>query len=60
MKFDRRRADSGGGFDRSALLAYLMREKELGSTVDLEVLRDGRSQALSFKIPKKQPEVLGH
>ena len=48
------------GFDRSELLAYLMREKRLGSTVELQVLRDGRRQAVSFRIPKEQPEVLGH
>jgi len=52
--------DGRSGFDRSGLLAYLMREKRLGSTVKLTVLRDGRRQSVSFQVPSEQPEVLGH
>jgi len=52
--------DGKSGFDRSELLAYLMREKKLGSKVKLEVLRGGKTVDLSFKLPKKQPEVLGY
>jgi len=48
------------GMDRSALLAYLMRDKKLGSKVRMEVLRRGKSKQVSFKIPKEQPEVQGY
>ena len=44
----------------STYLAYLMREKKLGSTVALEVLRGGKSIKTSFRIPRKQPEVQGY
>jgi hypothetical protein len=52
--------DGTRGMDRSALLAYLMRDKKLGSKVKLEVLREGESVKVEFEIPKKQPEVQGH
>ena len=52
--------DGRAGLDRSELLAYLMRDKPLGSRVDLEVLRDGRRRSVAFAIPAEQPEVLGH
>ena len=48
------------GLDRSALLAYLMREKQLGSKVRMTVLRRGKKTDVSFKIPKQQPEVQGY
>lgn len=52
--------DGTEGMDRSTFLAYLMREKRLGSSVRLKVLRGGKAMDVSFKIPKKQPEVQGH
>ena len=52
--------DGKAGFDRSGLLAYLMREKKLGSKVRFKVRRDGKIKDITFKIPKQQPEVLGH
>lgn len=52
--------DGRAGMDRSALLAYLMREKPLGSTVRMTVLRGGGRTKVSFKIPKEQPEVQGY
>ncbi len=52
--------DGRKGLDRSELLAYLMREKRLDSTVELGVLRGGRRKAVSFRIPREQPEVMGH
>ena len=51
--------DGRTDMDRSALLAYLMRDKKLGSTVNLVVLRNGKRMPITFKIPKKQPEVQG-
>ena len=52
--------DGRKGMDRSTLLAYLMRDKKLGSTVKLVVLRNGQREAISFRIPKKRPEVQGY
>ena len=52
--------DGREGLDRSELLAYLMRDKKLGSTVELVVLRDGERRKLSFRIPKTRPEVQGY
>lgn len=52
--------DGKSGLDRSELLAYLMREKALGSTVEMTLLRGGQRRTVSFKIPRTQPEVLGH
>lgn len=52
--------DGKTGFSRSDLLAYLMREKKLGSKVRLEVLRKGQRVKVEFNIPKKQPEVQGY
>ena len=52
--------DGRGGWTRSTYLAYLMREKRLGSTVKLVVERGGARIDVSFRIPKVQPEVLGH
>ena len=49
--------DGRTDMDRSALLAYLMRDKKLGSTVKLVVMRQGKRETISFRIPKKQPEV---
>lgn len=54
------KVDGRTGMDRSAFLAYLMREKKLGSTVKIELLRRGKKKKASFKIPKKQPEVQGY
>ena len=54
------RVDGKTGWTRSTYLAYLMREKKLGSTVRLEVLQVGERKKVSFKIPAEQPEVLGH
>ncbi len=53
-------ADGRKGWTRSTFLAYLMRDKALGSTVRLEVIRAGKTIDLSFTIPEKQPEVQGH
>ena len=52
--------DGKTGFDRSAFLAYLMRDKKLGSEVRLEVVRDGERVRVTFDIPATQPEVQGH
>jgi S1-C subfamily serine protease len=52
--------DGKSGMDRSGLLAYLMRDKRLGSKVKLVVLRGGRRVDVEFRIPKKQPEVQGY
>ncbi len=52
--------DGRTDMDRSALLAYLMRDKKLGSTVKLVVMRNGKRESISFRIPKKQPEVEGY
>ena len=45
---------------RSLYIAYLMRDKKLGSIVNLRVLRNGRPTEVRFEIPKTQPEVQGH
>ncbi len=52
--------DGKTGLARSDFLAYLMRDKELGSTVRLEVLRKGERVEVTFRLPSKQPEVQGH
>jgi serine protease Do len=52
--------DGKGGWTRSTLMAYLMREKRNGSTVKLEVIRRGDIVKLDFKLPKDQPEVQGY
>ncbi len=52
--------DGKTGWTRSAYLAYLMREKKLGSAVKLKVQRDGKTIRVVFRIPAKRPEVLGH
>ena len=52
--------DGKRGWTRSTYLAYLMREKKLGSRVDLKVLRGGEPLSLTFKVPAKRPEVQGH
>lgn len=52
--------DGETGLSRSDLIAYLMRDKKLGSKVKLEVRRGGEVERVEFKLPKKQPEVLGH
>ena len=52
--------DGMQGMDRSVFLAYLMRDKRLGSTVKLQVLRKGKTTKVSFRIPKQQPEVQGY
>jgi len=54
------KVDGKTGWTRSTYLAYLMREKRLGSKVQLEVLRGGKTKKISFKIPEKQPEVQGY
>ena len=53
-------ADGRAGWTRSTFLAYLMRDKELGSEVKVKVLRGGETVELEFTIPNTQPEVLGH
>jgi len=52
--------DGKRGMDRSTLLAYLMRDKRLGSKVKLNVVRGGKRIKIEFRIPKKQPEVQGY
>jgi serine protease Do len=52
--------DGKQGMDRSELLAYLMRDKKLGSKLKLDVLRKGKREKVSFRIPKEQPEVMGY
>lgn len=52
--------DGKRGWTRSKYIAYLMREKKLGSVVRLRVLRGGEEIAARFQVPDKQPEVLGH
>ncbi len=52
--------DGRGDFDRSGLIAYLMRDKKLGSRVKINVLRDGKKEKVQFDLPKKQPEVMGY
>lgn len=54
------KVDGKSGMDRSALLAYIMQEKRPGTMVKLDILRKGRRQIVTFRLPKKQPEVLGH
>ena len=48
------------GWTRSTYLAYLMREKKPGSVVKLKVQRNGRPIRVTFRVPAKRPEVLGH
>jgi len=52
--------DGKRGWTRSKYIAYLMREKKLGSVVRLKVSRGGEETAVQFQVPAKQPEVLGH
>jgi S1-C subfamily serine protease len=52
--------DGKAGMDRSGYLAYLMRDVRLGAKVKLKVLRGGEEKAISFRVPKKQPEVQGY
>ncbi len=52
--------DGTVGMDRSALLAYLMRDVRLGAKVKLKVLRKGETVDVDFRVPKKQPEVQGY
>lgn len=52
--------DGRGGWTRSTYLAYLMREKKLGSVVRLRVVRHGKTVDVRFSVPSRQPEVLGH
>jgi serine protease Do len=52
--------DGKKSWTRSTLIAYLMRDKKLGSTVRLKVLRRGETIDVQFQIPSKQPEVQGH
>ncbi len=52
--------DGKRGWTRSKYIAYLMREKKLGSTVRLKVSRGGKETAVRFQVPARQPEVLGH
>ncbi len=54
------RVDGKRGMDRSAYLAYVMREKKLGSKVKLELLRRGQRVKVTYRVPKKQPEVQGY
>ncbi len=52
--------DGKTGWTRSTYLAYLMREKKLGSSVKLKVRRNGKMKRVVFRVPAKRPEVLGH
>jgi serine protease Do len=52
--------DGKRGWSRSRYIAYLMREKKPGSIVRLKVIRDGGEAPVRFRLPAKQPEVLGH
>jgi len=52
--------DGKRDWTRSKYIAYLMREKKLGSVVQLKVLRGGKEVAVRFQVPSEQPEVLGH
>ncbi len=54
------KVDGKIGLTRSDLLAYLMRDKELGAKVHLQVLRNGKRTEITFGIPARQPEVQGH
>ncbi len=52
--------DGKTGRTRSLYLASLMREKKPGSVVKLKVKRKGRTTRVTFRVPAKRPEVLGH
>jgi len=54
------KVDGKAGWTRSTYLAYLMRDKRLGAKVELEVLRGGKRQEISFRLPKQRPEVMGY
>jgi hypothetical protein len=52
--------DGHRGMNRSQLLAYVMRDKPLGSRLALEILRSGKTQPLTITLPANRPELLGH
>jgi S1-C subfamily serine protease len=52
--------DGRSGLSRSQYIAYLMREKEPGSSVEPEVVRDGRKRPVRLRMPSPQPVLLGH
>ncbi len=52
--------DGRSGMTRSLYIAYLMRDKELGSEVNLRVQRNGQTVDASFRIPATRPEVQGY
>ncbi len=52
--------DGKSDWTRSTYLAYLMREKKLGSTVKVVVMRNGKRTPVAFRMPKTRPEVQGH
>ena len=52
--------DGKPGWTRSRYLAYLMRDKALGSTVKLKILRRGKVHEVQFDLPEVQPEVQGY
>lgn len=52
--------DGRAGITRSQYIAYLMRDKEPGSRVELRVRRKGPIIDVSFMLPKIRPEVQGH
>ncbi len=54
------RVDGKTDWTRSTYLAYLMREKKPGAKIELEVLRKGKTQKVSFRVPKPRPEIMGH
>jgi len=52
--------DGRRDWTRSTYLAYLMREKKPGSRVVLKVRRGGKVIDVTFRVPKKRPEVQGY
>jgi len=52
--------DGKKDWTRSTYLAYLMRDKKPGAVVKLKIRRGGRLMRVSFRVPPKRPEVLGH
>ncbi len=52
--------DGRTGWTRSLYIAYLMRDKRLGSEVRLQLLRGGKTIQVKFRLPSKRPEVQGY
>jgi S1-C subfamily serine protease len=49
--------DGKTGWTRSTYIAYFMRQKKLGSTIRLKIERDGKTLAVSFRLPTERPEI---